>query len=85
LSAGLSYEGLFHSRGSDIVSAGVTSGILSRFIPQSTAETAIEINYQITLKRWFSITPDLQYVIRPAGRAAIGNAFLFGAQTTIVF
>jgi carbohydrate-selective porin OprB len=83
--AGVSYEGLFHGRGSDIVSAGVISGILSRFIPQRTAETAIEINYQITFKRWFSITPDLQYVIRPGGRAAIGNAFLLGAQTTIVF
>ena len=85
LGAGLNYEGLFHGRGSDIVSAGVISGILSRFIPQSTAETAIEINYQITFKHWFSITPDLQYVIRPGGRAAIGNAFLLGAQTTIVF
>ncbi len=83
--AGLSDEGLFHGRGSDIASAGVISGILSRFIPQSTAETALEINYQITFKRWFSITPDLQYVIRPAGSTAVRNAFLLGAQTTIVF
>jgi porin len=85
LGTGLSYEGLFQIRGSDIVSAGVISGAFSRFIPRTTAETAIEINYQITFRRWFSITPDLQYVIRPAGRAAIGNAFLLGAQTTIVF
>ena len=76
LGTGLSDEGLFHRRGSDIVSAGVISGILSRFIPQSTAETAIEINYQITFTRWFSITPDLQYVIRPGGRADVGNAFV---------
>jgi carbohydrate-selective porin OprB len=67
------------------VSAGVISGVFSRFIPSTTAETAIEINYQVTFKRWFSITPDLQYVIRPAGRAAIGNAFLLGAQISIVF
>jgi carbohydrate-selective porin OprB len=54
-------------------------------VVQATAETAIEINYQITFKKWFSITPDLQYVIRPAGSTAIGNAFLLGAQTSIVF
>jgi porin len=51
--AGLSYEGLFHNRASDILSVGVISGVLSRFIPSTTAETAIEINYQVTLKRWF--------------------------------
>ena len=85
IGAGLSYEGLIHGRGSDILSAGVISGILSRFIPRTTAETVIELNYQITLKRWFSITPDLQYVIRPAGSSAIGNAFVLGAQTKVVF
>lgn len=82
---GLSYEGLFPGRAGDIVSAGVISGAFSRFIPRTTAETAIEINYQVTFRRWFSITPDLQYVIRPAGRTTIGNAFLLGAQTSIVF
>jgi porin len=85
IGAGLSYEGLIHGRGSDIVSFGVISGIFSRFIPRTTAETVIETNYQITLKRWFSITPDLQYVIRPGGSSAVDNAFVLGAQTTIVF
>jgi porin len=83
--AGLSYEGLFHSRPGDIASAGVISGAFSRFIPRTTAETAIEFNYQITFRKWFSITPDLQYVIRPAGSTAIGNALVLGAQTSIVF
>jgi porin len=82
---GLSYEGLIHSRSSDIASFGVISGILSRYIPRTTAETVIEANYQITLKRWFSITPDLQYVIRPGGSSTVGNGFSLGAQTAIVF
>jgi porin len=82
---GLSYEGLFHGRNSDIASAGIISGVFSRFIPRTTAETAIEVNYQITLNKWFSITPDLQYVIRPAGSTATRNAFVLGAQTSIVF
>jgi carbohydrate-selective porin OprB len=85
VATGLSYEGLIHQRSNDIVSVGVISGIFSRYIPRTTAETVIEMNYQITLKRWFSITPDLQYVIRPSGSSAVGNAFSLGAQTTIVF
>jgi porin len=83
--AGLSYQGLIHRRDSDIISAVVISGVFSRYIPHTTAETVIEMNYQLTLKRWFSITPDLQYVMRPNGSSAVGNAFVLGAQTNIVF
>ena len=82
---GLSYQGLIPQRGNDIVSAGVISGILSRNIPRTTAETIIEANYQITLKRWISITPDIQYVIRPSGNSTIGNAFVLGTQMAINF
>jgi len=31
------------------------------------------------------ITPDLQYVIRPAGNSAIGNAVVLGAQLDVSF
>jgi porin len=82
---GLSYQGLIPGRGSDIASAGVISGIFSRYIPSTTAETVIEINYQITLNRWLSITPDIQYVIRPNGSSAIRNAFVLGTQLAIIF
>jgi carbohydrate-selective porin OprB len=45
----------------------------------------IELNYQITLNRWLSITPDMQYVIRPSGSSANKNAFVLGTQLAIVF
>jgi carbohydrate-selective porin OprB len=48
------------------------------------AETVIEMN-QVTLKRWFSITPDFQYVLRLNGSSALGNAVVLGAQTNVVF
>ena len=82
---GLSYQGLIPQRGDDIVSAAVISGILSRNIPRTTAETVIEANYQINLKRWLSITPDIQYVIRPSGSSSIGNALVLGTQVAISF
>ena len=83
--AGLSYQGLIPGRDNDIASAGVISGIFSRYIPSTTAETVIEVNYQITLNRWLSITPGMQYVIRPSGSGAIKNALVLGTQVAIVF
>jgi porin len=82
---GMSYQGLIPDRGDDIASAGIIYGTFSRYIPRTTAETVIEANYQITLNRWLSITPDIQYVIRPSGSRAIGNAFVLGTQVAIIF
>ena len=83
--AGLSYQGAISGRDNDIASAGVIYGSFSHFIPSTTAETVIEANYQVTVKRWLTITPDLQYIIRPSGSSAIGNALVLGTQVTINF
>jgi len=83
--AGLSYQGPIPGRGNDIASAGVIYGGFSRYIPRTTAETVIEANYQITLNRWLTMTPDMQYVIRPSGSRAIKNALVLGTQIAIVF
>jgi porin len=77
---GVSYQGLLPGRSSDIASVGIICGTFSHFIPQTTAETVIEANYQITVNRWLSVTPDLQYIIRPSGSSAISNAFVLGVQ-----
>jgi porin len=77
---GVSYQGLVPGRGSDIASAGVIAGMFSHFIPRTTAETVLEANYQITVTRWLSVTPDLQYIIRPSGSSAISNAVVLGVQ-----
>ena len=83
--AGLSYQGLIPGRDNDIVSTGVIFGSFSRFIPRTTAETVIEANYQISIYRWLSITPDMQYVIRPNGNSAIRNAFVLGTEVAVSF
>jgi porin len=82
--AGLSYQGAIPRRDDDIATAGVIYGTFSRYIPRTTAETVIELNYQVTLTNWLSITPDIQYVIRPSG-SAIKNAVVLGTQVAIVF
>jgi porin len=83
--AGLSYQGLIPGRSDDLASAGVIHGTFSRYIPRTTGETVIEANYQITLTRWLTITPDIQYVIRPAGNSNVRNAFVLGAQVAVNF
>jgi porin len=82
---GLSYQGAIPRRDDDIASAGVIYGTFSRYIPRTTGETVIEANYQFSLTGWLSITPDIQYVIRPSGSSAIKNALVLGAQVQIVF
>jgi porin len=82
---GVSYQGLVPGRGNDIASAGVIAGTFSHAIPRTTAETVLEANYQITVKRWLSVTPDLQYIIRPSGSSAISNAFVLGVQLATNF
>jgi porin len=85
IGGGLSYQGALPRRDNDITSIGVIYGSFSRYIPRTTAETVIEANYQVTLSNWLSITPDLQYVIKPNGSSAIKNALVLGAQVQIVF
>ena len=85
MGGGVSYQGPLPGRENDIAAAGVIYGTFSRYIPRTTAETLIEMNYQVTFNRWLSITPDVQYVIRPSGTSAIKNAFVLGTQMAIVF
>ena len=85
VAGGLSYRGLFPSRGRDVASLGVVSGILSRHVPNASAETVIEGNYQVTLSRGISITPDVQYVIKPSGSSRIKNAVVLGLQLAVSF
>jgi porin len=81
----LSYRGAIAGRDNDIAAAGVIYGSFSRYIPRATAETVVEWNYQINLKPWLSITPDLQYVVRPSGSNSVANALVLGMQVGIVF
>ena len=82
---GLSYQGAIPGRDNDIASAGVIYGAFSRYVSRATAETVVEANYQIVLKRWLSISPDLQYIIRPSGNKEINSALVLGAQAAISF
>jgi porin len=61
--------------------------------PIRSSETIFEVSYIFQVAPWWSIQPDLQYIVRPGGNVpdpnnpavAVGNAFLAGLRSTILF
>lgn len=85
---GLLYKGLFPGRPKDTASFGFIYGKYSSDLAheeslkgkqKQSAEAVLELNYWAQLTRWFYITPDIQYIIRPKG-VNTPNALVIGAQ-----
>lgn len=81
---GLSYEGLFPSRKRDTISTAWIYGKVSDFIPATTAEKFLEVNYQWRHSGYLSFMPQFQYIWRPSGHAVPGAA-VAGIQVGLTF
>lgn len=61
--------------------------------PIRDGETVLELSYIAKIMPYWTLQPDLQYIVRPSGgvpdpnnpAATLGNAFIVGARTTINF
>jgi porin len=92
---GLNFRGLLPSRSQDIMGLALAYGLLSNDAISSTAQTQgtslsqntfdIEFTYQLQLTQWFTLQPDIQYVIHPGMTQTLGNALVVGLRTTIIF
>jgi porin len=97
---GLLQRGTFAGRDDDSIGLGISYSRISSTLvaaqnaanaasPGSvsvqSAETTIELNYRAQLTPWFSLMPNLQYVIRPNGVTTIPNAFVLGLQVRLTF
>ena len=86
--AGLAYQGLLPTRGSDLVGIAVAyARIGSRaraldldfqsfglvFTPVRSEEVILELTYQALVTGWWTLQPDLQAVFNPGGRVANAN------------
>jgi porin len=108
---GLNYIGLFEGHDSDILGLGFAYARISdrarsfdrdynRANPSATRpvrdyEAAIELSYSYVAAPWWTIQPDIQYIIHPAGFSAdpnadptlpapaMKNAFVLGIRTAI--
>lgn len=105
---GVGIKGPFEGRPDDLLTFGVAHGNIganARGLDQDTLffngpnypirdhETAFEISYIFRVTPWWSIQPDLQYIVHPGGRVpnpldparVIGDTFIAGVRTTINF
>lgn len=106
--AGVGITGVFAGRPDDKLTFGVAHSNMSSAArtldrdilalngppyPARTAETVFELSYIFQVTPWWSLQPDIQYIVRPQGGVAhpddpvrsIGHVLLFGARTTFIF
>jgi porin len=105
---GLGIKGPLSGRPDDILTAGVAHSKISKDAaaldrdylilngppyPIRNAETVYELSYIVRLAPWWTLQPDVQYIVRPGGNVAdpgdasrtVGNAFVVGVRTTVTF
>ncbi|MBV8650999.1 MAG: carbohydrate porin [Alphaproteobacteria bacterium] len=108
--AGVTYKGLIPGRDSDVLGLGIAYAKISSDAadrdrdaqsfgnpghPVRDFETAIELTYQVQLAPWWTVQPDLQYIIHPGGNIVnpntpssnrpIPDAFVAGLRMTVSF
>ena len=105
---GIGFKGLIPGRADDTLTLGVAHSRISKDVaaldqdtlllngapyPIRNGETVFELSYVAQLAPWWTVQPDLQYIVRPGGNVpdpndptrAVGNALVIGARTTITF
>lgn len=91
---GLAYTGLLPGREEDSLGlafayAGLGSRERSELRDEGlhpvAAEMVLEATYECQLTPWFSVQPDLQFVINPGGTSDLRNALVVGGRATITF
>jgi porin len=79
--AGFQYYGLIPSRDDDILGLGVHHASLSgrvQSLEDRHSETAIELFYKAQITDWWSLKPDVQYIVNPGGEGR--NSIVFGVR-----
>ena len=105
---GAGFKGLLPSRADDVLTFGVAYARISSDaaaadqdalafngppFPIRNEEVVFELSYQAQIAPWWTVQPDLQYIVHPGGNVAdpddanatLGNAFVAGIRSTIKF
>ncbi|MEN6337029.1 MAG: carbohydrate porin [Phycisphaerales bacterium] len=86
-SVGLQYRGLIELRDEDVLGIGFARGTFAgsdSLAGLGGSEQVIEVYYSVTLSRWASVSPDIQYVTDPGGRSDSADAFIVGLRARIL-
>ena len=81
---GLIYQGLFPGRGKDVTAFGNYYLFSSTHI-SGNREVQLDLLHSFYINSWFSIAPEIQYIIRPGGTGDIDNALVLNLQMMITF
>ena len=84
-SAGLVYDGILHPDGEDqfgfaVAYAGVSDKYLAANPESADNETVVELTYRTPTTEWFSLQPNIQYVINPGLDPVARNALAVGLR-----
>jgi len=98
--AGIVKLGTFAGRDEDSIGFAVSQGLVSNSLigaqNQANAvdpgsadvqsyEMDLELNYRAQIAPWFSLLPNIQYVVRPGGVTTTPNALVLGLQAGVTF
>jgi porin len=105
---GAGFKGPLSGRPDDVLTVGVAYSKISRDAaaldrdtlalygppyPIRNEEVVFELSYQAQIAPWWTVQPDLQYIVHPGGNVpdpdnpnvTVGNAFIAGIRSTIKF
>jgi porin len=91
VNAGITYTGLLPGRDEDTVGCAVCWAELGADAADQLdggnrgREWAIELTYQAQITPWFTLQPDVQYIIQPGASTALGNALVVGLSAAVAF
>lgn len=84
VSWGTHYKGLFPGRDNDWTSFGNYYNVSTKYIP-GDLEVQFDVSHTFALKPWFTMAPEIQYLIDPGGTGTIPDALILNLQTWIIF
>jgi porin len=66
-------------------SGATTSTFYGAYAPMFSSTEVIEAYYKIQINKWASVSPDVQYIINPAGNGTLGNEWILGGNIKVTF
>jgi porin len=84
-SGGAVWSGPFAARESDSLAFGFGTSYFSPALEEQSSETTIELAYSFAVNEALSVTPDIQYLIRPGGTGEVDDALVLGVLLYVTF
>ncbi|MEO6848900.1 MAG: carbohydrate porin [Chthoniobacterales bacterium] len=94
IDTGLNFIGFVPGRDADVVGIAFSRSFISSDFssaqqyqdgPAAYGENVLEATYKINITPWWSLQPDLQYIVNPGGNVGSPSSLVLGLRTTVAF